>query len=194
MLNIYYIVYSLFLISIIVVVVVWNSNIHKNEKYRSLLNLLAALSILFTSFAIIIQIYTFNESQNEDHIKIYEQMFDDLFGAIVDYFESNPKMNYYYNQMFHPLNYHQQLNIENRQYSEEQQITNSILQKIASIVYFLENDDTLISEEITNIEEKLNKFITNMVSSPIFLENYKNVKNTFVSTSLRDYMQTHYNI
>ena len=174
MLNIYYYVFLLFFISITIIIAVWNSNIHQNAKYRSLLNLLTALSILFSSFAIVVQVYTFNASQKDSQIQIYEQMFDELFESITIYFESNPKMNYYYDQMFRPLN--------------------SILQKIASIVYFVETDKTLSQTAANVIEEKLDKFIANMVQSPIFVENYNNVKASFVSTELGKYMKQHFKL
>ena len=193
MLNIYYYVFLLFLISIIVIFAVWNSNIHQNAKYRSLLNLLTALSILFSSFAIVVQVYTFNASQKDSQIQIYEQMFDDLFESITTYFESNPKMNYYYDQMFHPLNY-KQTAVGQRMYTEEQQVTNSILQKIASIIYFVENDTTLSQNDADVIEQKLDKFIANMVQSPIFIENYNNVKSNFVSTQLGNYLKQHFKL
>jgi len=193
MLNIYYYVFLLFLISIIVIIAVWNSNIHQNAKYKSLLNLLTALSILFSSFAIVVQVYTFNASQKDSQIQIYEQMFDDLFESITTYFETNPKMNYYYDQMFRPLNY-KQAPVGQRLYTEEQQVTTSILQKIASIVYFLETDKTLSQNDADVIEEKMDKFIGNMVDSPIFIENYNNVKANFVSTQLGKYMKQHFKL
>ena len=193
MLNIYYYVFLLFLISIIVIIAVLNSNIHQNAKYKSLLNLLTALSILFSSFAIVVQVYTFNASQKDSQIQIYEQMFDDLFESITSYFEANPKMNYYYDQMFRPLNY-KQTAVGQRMYTEEQQVTTSILQKIASIVYFIETDKTLSQSDADVIEDKLNKFITNMVQSPIFIENYNNVKPNFVSTQLGKYMKQHFKL
>jgi DNA-binding transcriptional regulator YhcF (GntR family) len=193
MLNIYYYVFLLFFISIIVIIAVWNSNIHQNAKYKSLLNLLTALSILFSSFAIVVQVYTFNASQKDSQIQIYEQMFDDLFESITTYFEANPKMNYYYDQMFRPLNY-KQTTVGQRMYTEEQQVTNSILQKIASIVYFVENDTTLSQNDADVIEQKLDKFIANMVQSPIFIENYNNVKSNFVSTQLGNYLKQHFKL
>ena len=193
MLNIYYYVFLLFIISITIIIAVWNSNIHQNAKYKSLLNLLTALSILFSSFAIVVQVYTFNASQKDSQIQIYEQMFDDLFESITSYFETNPKMNYYYDQMFRPLNY-KQTAVGQRMYTEEQQVTNSILQKIASIVYFVETDKTLSQNAANVIKEKLDKFITNMVQSPIFVENYNNVKTSFVSTELGNYMKTHFKL
>ena len=193
MINIYYIIFLLFIIAILVIFGVWNSNIHKHPKYRSLLSLLGALTIMFSSFAIILQVYTFNASQADSQIQIYEQMFDDLFAVISTYFETNPKLNYYYNEMFHPLNYNQS-SIEQRLYTEEMQVTTSILQKIASIVYFIENDKTLSPSESKDIEEKLDKLIRNMVNSHIFVENYQNIKLNFVSESLSNYMHKHYNI
>lgn len=193
MLNIYYYVFLLFIISITIIIAVWNSNIHQNAKYKSLLNLLTALSILFSSFAIVVQVYTFNASQKDSQIQIYEQMFDDLFESITSYFETNPKMNYYYDQMFRPLNY-KQTAVGQRMYTEEQQVTNSILQKIASIVYFVETDKTLSQNAANVIKEKLDKFITNMVQSPIFVENYNNVKTSFVSTELGNYMKMHFKL
>ena len=193
MLNIYYYVFLLFFISIIVIIAVLNSNIHQNAKYKSLLNLLTALSILFSSFAIVVQVYTFNASQKDSQIQIYEQMFDDLFESITTYFETNPKMNYYYDQMFRPLNY-KQTAVGQRMYTEEQQVTTSILQKIASIVYFIETDKTLSQNDADVIEEKLDKFISNMIDSPIFIENYNNVKANFVSTQLGKYMKQHFKL
>ena len=193
MFNIYYVIYILFIISILIIVFVLNSNIHKNEKYKSLLQLLTALTILFTSFAIVLQIYTFNAGQTIEQIKIYEQIFDDLFEEITTYFETYPKMNYYYDQMFHPLNYKNKT-IVTRQYTEEQQVTSSILQKIASIIYFVENDKTLNQQDKDEITDKLDQFITSMVKSQIFLENYNNLKKTFISIPLKNYMQEHFNI
>ena len=193
MFNIYYVIYILFIISILIIVFVLNSNIHKNEKYKSLLQLLTALTILFTSFAIVLQIYTFNASQATTQITIYEQIFDDLFEEITTYFETYPKMIYYYDQMFHPLNYNNKT-IVTRQYTEEQQVSGSILQKIASIIYYVENDKTLNQEDKNDVTEKLDKFITSMIKSPIFLENYNNLRKTFISITLKNYMKEHYNI
>ena len=44
-------------------------------------------TIMFSSFAIILQVYTFNASQTDDQIKIYEDMFDDLFESTTTYFQ-----------------------------------------------------------------------------------------------------------
>lgn len=193
MFNIYYGIYFLFIIAFLIIIFVLNSNIHKNEKYRSLLQLLSSITIIFTSFALILQIYIFNASQATTQITIYEQIFDDLFQEISTYFESNPKMNYYYDQMFHPLNYKKKP-ILTRYYTEEQQVTTSMLQKMASIVYFIENDKTLTQQDIKDITNKLDTFITDMIKSSIFLENYNNLRKTFISIALKKYIKKHFNI
>ena len=98
--NLYYFIYFLFGISIISVVIVWNSNLHKNPKFTTLLSLLTALTIFFSSFAIIIQLYTFHAEQLDAEVKIYDKMFTKLFEDSISFFEKNPKMNYLYNEIF----------------------------------------------------------------------------------------------
>jgi ABC-type multidrug transport system fused ATPase/permease subunit len=195
MLEIYYSVYFIFFISIVVSIIVWNSNLHKSFKYQQFLQFLIALTVLFTSFAIIIQLYTFSASQSDTEVQIYENMFNDLIGSTLTYFENNPKMNYYYNSMFQPL-YYNPVNDKKRYYSEEQQITHSMLQKLGTIVYYLQTERTLDNNTKINIENKIKLFFKNVTSSPIFLENYNNIKsqNRLFSQSIKDYLQEKFNI
>jgi hypothetical protein len=193
MLEIYYSVYFLLFISIIVCILVWNSKLHKSLKYQQFLQLLAGLTVLFTSFAIIIQLYTFSASQADTEVQIYETMFNDLIGETLTYFENNPKMNYYYNSMFKPLHYNPD-NVKKRYYSEEQQITHSMLQKLGSIVYYLQTEQTLDKKTKLNIETKIELFYKNVISSPIFMENYNNIKNRLFSESVKNYLQNKFNI
>ena len=87
-----------------------------------------------------------------------------------DHFEQNPKMNYFYNQMFEPLHYDKNDEIHNRNYPQEQQITLSILQNLSSLIYYLESDMTLNEFSKTAIKSKLFKFSRAIVRSPIFIE------------------------
>jgi hypothetical protein len=194
MLEIYYSVYFIFLISILVVFLVWNSKLHKNPKFSTILNLVTALTILFSSFAIIIQLYTFSSTQADTEITFYGTLFDDLIGGTITYFENNPKMTYFYNQMFRPLNYKPNSPVYNRNYANEQQIVHFILQKTDSILYLLANDTTMTDKNRLNIRTKLNFFYGNFIRSPIFLENYKKIKPQLANLSVIDYLQNNYNI
>lgn len=193
MLELYYWVYFLFFITFLISLLVWNSNLHKSLKYQQFLQFLVAITILFTSFAIIIQLFTFNVTQSDTEVQIYESMFNDLIGETLTYFENNPKMNYYYNSMFKPLYYEQNI-IKKRYYSEEQQITHSMLQKLGSIIYYLKKEKTLDDSTKVNIKTKIKFFFKNLINSPIFIENYNNIKNRLFSNSVKKYLQEEFNL
>ena len=193
MLEIYYWMYLLFFISFLISILIWNSKLHKSLKYQQFLQLQIALTILFTSFAIIIQLYTFNVSQSDKEIQIYETMFNDLIGNTLAYFENNPKMNYYYNSMFKPLHYNP-VNVKKRYYSEEQQITHSMLQKLGSIIYYLKTERTLDNRTKVDIETKIELFFKNLINSPMFIENYNSIKNRLFSQGVKNYLQEKFNI
>ena len=193
MLELFYFVYVLFIVSVMIIVVYWNSNLHKQPKFTVLLNLVSALTIFFTSFAIIVQLYTFTYQQIDAQIKLYENMFNDLFDSLTQYMETVPKMKYYYDDMFHPLYYKPNPNIK-RSYSDEQQITILIIQKIATIVFFVESDQSLNTEEKENIKTKIRNITANLVGSPIFVENYLHIKDTLASPAINAYFQKEFNI
>lgn len=193
MLEIYYWLYFLFFITFLIALLVWNSDLHKSLKYQQFLQFLIAITILFTSFAIIIQLYTFNVTQADTEVQIYETMFNDLIGDTLNYFENNPKMNYYYNSMFIPLNYYPS-NVKKRYYSEEQQITHSMLQKLGSIIYYLQTEKTLDNTTKADIEKKIDLFFKNLINSPIFIENYNYIKNRLFSNGVKNYLQEKFNI
>ena len=191
--TIYYTFYFLLVLMVVIVVIIWHTKLHLNPKYRSMLNLLTALTIMFTSFAIIIQIYTFNATQHDTEIQLYEQLFSSLILDTMKYFESNPDMNYYYDQMFNPLKIKEKKNIK-RNYSKEQQVTRIMIQNLSSIVVFLENDKLLNSNIKNSVQTKFDMFIKGIIASPIFLENYKNMKSGLYSVNLKAYLYENFNM
>lgn len=191
--ELYYTVYFLFGLTIISTIIVWNSNLHKDPRFNTILSLLTALTIFFTSFAIVIQLYTFHAQQSDTEVQMYDTMFTNLFHDTINYFDKNPKMNYYYNQIFKPINYKYKPPSK-RYYTEEQQITRLILQDLAALVYFIENDNSMSKTNIYIIKYKINTFIKDLISSPIFVENYEQVKPNLFSVTLRNYIEKHFNI
>jgi hypothetical protein len=191
--ELYYTVYFLFGLTFVSCVIVWNTKIHTDPRFSAIVSLLTALTIFFTSFAIIIQLYTFHAQQTDSEVQIYDTMFTNLFHDSIDYFENNPKMNYYYNQIFRPINY-TLTTPSKRYYTEEQQVTRIILQDLSALIYYLQNDKTISQTDISQVQYKINMFISYLIRSPIFIENYKHSKETLLSPTLRDYIQTHFNI
>jgi uncharacterized membrane protein len=92
--ELYYTVYFLFGLTIISTIIVWKSNLHRDPRFNTILSLLTALTIFFTSFTIVIQLYTFNAQQSNTEVQIYNTMFINLFHDTINYFDKNPKMNY----------------------------------------------------------------------------------------------------
>jgi hypothetical protein len=191
--ELYYTVYFLFGLTFVSCIIVWNSNIHKDPRFSAIVSLLTALTIFFTSFAIIIQLYTFHAQQTDSEIQIYDTMFTNLFHDSIDYFTNNPKMNYYYNEIFRPLNY-KYTPTSKRYYTEEQQVTRLILQDLAALIYYLQNDKSISQTETKGVQIKINRFIIDLLRSPVFIENYKQMKPTLMSPLLRKYMETNFNI
>jgi len=195
MIGIYYYVYLLFFICFIISILIWNSQLHKSLKYQQFLQLIIALTIVFTSFAIIIQIFSLTITQNDTEIQLYETLFNSLILDTFSYFENNPKMNYFYNQMFKPLHYNPDIPIKSRDYTGEQQIVHSILTRMSTILYYLETDKIINNSENKNkIINKLNLFFLNVKSSPIFMENYNNIKDRLFTNSLKNYLKTNFNL
>jgi ABC-type multidrug transport system fused ATPase/permease subunit len=191
--ELYYIIYLLFGISITTIIIVWNSQLHKNPKFKFVLNLVAALTILFTSFAIILQLYTFHAQQQDTEINMYETLFNNLIDRTMNYFEKNPKMNYLYKQMFRPEN-EPLVNPVKRYKVEEQQMIRSLLNDLSALIYYLETVRTMSKDNQIIIKQKVDIFISLILRSPIFVENFQELKSTLFSIKLVDYFQKNYNI
>jgi hypothetical protein len=191
--ELYYTVYFLFGLTFISCVIVWNTKIHTDPRFSAIVSLLTALTIFFTSFAIIIQLYTFHAQQTDSEVQIYDTMFTNLFHDSIDYFENHPKMNYYYDQIFLPLNYTPTTPTK-RYYTEEQQVTRIMLQDLAALIYYLQNDKTISQIDMSQVQYKINMFISYLIRSPVFIENYNHLKETLLSPTLREYIQIHFNI
>jgi hypothetical protein len=149
---------------------------------------------MFTSFAIIIQIYTFSVTQRDTDIQFYDTLFKSTILDTINYFKSNLKITYYYDQIFQPLHYNPNIHITNRDYSKEQQVTRIIIQNLSSIVVLLETDSTIEKPIKQNIKTKFDLFIQSLIKSPIFLENYQHIKPTLYANSLKTYLQQNFNI
>ena len=192
--DIYYYIYFLFGFCIISIILFWNSNIHKSHKFYMLTQLLMGLSILFTSFAIIIQIYGLDKTQTDTIVQLYQQFFGDLVNDAITEFQQNPDLNYYYDEIFKPLHYNRNQSYK-RNYIKEQQITHHILVNLASVVYFLENESNSLNDsDRAEIQGKLLNFLNMLTKSKIFIENYEHVKYNILSPSLKLYIQKNFNL
>jgi hypothetical protein len=160
-----------------------------------LLNLLIALTIIFTSFALLVQIFVFNRTEEDSQVTIYSTIFTSLINDTVTDFQQYPQMNYYYNQIFHADP--SLIKPVKRDYILEQQITYLIVSRISNVIFYLNNtgglNDVTNNNVILAFQEKLDNFVRILKGSPIFLQNYKKI-NPIMSDFIKEYIQTQYNI
>ena len=91
--------YLIFLFCSIFVVMYWYSDWHKIHKFNVLLNLLTALTVIFTSLALLVQVFVFSRTEEDSQVTIYSTIFTNLINDTITDFQQYPQMNYYYNQI-----------------------------------------------------------------------------------------------
>jgi gamma-glutamyl phosphate reductase len=179
---------------IIIIGFLVSKTLYKNSKFNILLNLLTALTFVFTSYAIIVQINTLDATQTDAQIQFYQNIYSKLIDNTMTTFSSQKNMTYFYDDIFHPLNYTRKSSSEyKRNYSAEQQITYEIIQDIADVLYFINSYGGRMSEyQSHEVMVKLKIFTDSLTQSEIFVENYKNVDP--YSIMVRNYFKTKYNM
>jgi len=194
--DLFYATYFIFAITIIGLIIFWNSNLHKSHKFNVLLSALTASCTLFMAFTIIAQLYGTYVVQDDTEITLYETLFNQLIADTITFFESNPDMNYYYDEIFQPLHYKENCKKQKikRNYTKEQQATQLILQRTATIIYYINSDKELTGAQRIDVQTKLKGFMGVIIKSKIFVENYNNVKDKIISNILSQYMQENFNI
>ena len=194
--DIYLYIYFLFGFCFVSIILFWNSNIHKSHKFYMLTQLLMGLSIVFTSFAIIIQVYSVDKTQTDTVVSLYQQLFGDLANGAITDFQQNPDLDYYYEEIFMPLHYNPNTRDSfKRNYIKEQQVTHHMLINLANVVYFLENEgDSLSTNDKAEISGKLKNFLKILTNSKIFVQNYEHIKPHLLSPSLKEYIEKNFNL
>ena len=132
-------------------------------------------------------------STTASEIQLYDQMIENLFQDSIGFFDNNPKMEYYYNEIFKPINY-KYSPPSTRYYAEEQQVTELTLRNLAALLYYIENDKAISPDDLSIIKYKFDKYIKDLVSSPTFRENYGHLKPNLFSLQLKNYFQKHFNL
>jgi hypothetical protein len=179
---------------IIIIVFLISKSLYKNPKFNILLNLLTALTFVFTSYAIIVQIHTLGVTQTDAQIQFYQSIYSNLIDSTMANFANHVDMTYYYDDIFHPLKYSRNSSTKyKRNYSKEQQITYEITQNIANVLYYLSSYGehmTIIQSKEVNAKLKL--FTDALKQSDIFVENYNNI--IPYSVLVRNYFKRNYGI
>jgi hypothetical protein len=193
--TLYIIIYFLFAICAILAILFWFSNLHRNHKFRVLLNVLSSLTIIFTCFAILFQAYSFNRTESDSQINIYSAIFSSLINDTIHDFQGQPQLKYYYNEFFdiHPQSGNLSLKGVKRDLIGEQQMTYLIISRVSDVIFYLLNQQSVSKIDKEATKQKLSGFIKRLKGSPIFMTNYNKLKPD-LSTIVTDYLQKNYNM
>lgn len=182
-------IFSCFLLSFLY----WKTKLHKNPQFIVFINVVIALTIIFTTFSIILQINLFDQTQRNEQNNVCINLFYNLSSEVAR-FQSHTNLNYYYIDLMgaKPLT---KLPM-NREKVLEQQITSSILARSSDIIYYINEikRDAYLKELYEITKNRFNKLMSRFCKSKIFLEHWITYKNTISSQITIDYMKTNFNV
>lgn len=174
----------------------WQSDIGTEEKFKTLISLFASVSIFFTIYTLYLKNLEVIEETNSRSVVFYNNAFKDFLDDTIKFFVSNPKMNYYYNDLF----------TNSGEYSERQrnkvlegQITILIMSRADAIIRYINEfklghgTNDLHYDDIYVMEEKLKNILSSFFGSKLFVENWNKVKAGLNSKVALKYVKDNFN-
>jgi len=183
----------IFLFSLVIFfsIIFFISNLHTNQKFRVYLEFLGAVVILFTIFALIIQIKNSKETTIAYSIYFFSNLTKGLIDEPFQLFIENNQIDYYYRQLV-GLDY-KIPKVRNR--TLENQITMIILSKATSVFYFIETNrdpEVIDKKSLEALEERFLKILGTFFKSHIFRENWNIYKKNLSGTPFSEYIEKNF--
>ena len=167
------------------------SNLHTNQKFRVYLEFLGAVVILFTIFALIIQIKNSKETTIAYSIYFFSNLTKGLIDEPFQLFIENNEVDYYYRQLV-GIDY-KMPKVRNK--TLENQITMIILSKATSVFYFIktnEKPEVIDKFSLKALEDRFLKTLGTFFRSPIFRENWIIYKKNLSGGPFREYIEKNF--
>lgn len=186
-----------FLAFSIIVYHYWHTTIGEEEKFKTLIAIIGSISIFFTIYSIYLESRKQLEETTSRSISFYEVAFKEFLDDTIKFFIANPKMNYYYQDLFTNAGDYKE---EQRDKVLEGQITIVIMSRADSIIRYIEEfkasenmEDSNRAENIAVVEEKFKNILSSFFGSKIFLENWENLKVNLNSNDTIQYVKNNFN-
>jgi len=183
----------LILLFILLPIIYFKFRIYKNDAFKSLLGIYATLTIILTIY----NIYKNNDINFANIINIELNSLNLLLQNITNscntFFVSNPSMRYYYNELFNDI-HNSDDTIRNKDL--EGIVSTNILINIDSLINYIDSYKISHGEnfQLTIMQTKLNKILTQFMKSKIFIENWNKFKNSFALDWTKTYIQLYFNL
>jgi len=185
-----YIIITLF---IVLPFIYFKFNFHKNNSISNLLGIYGSLGIILTIYSIYksIEVNYFNIINTQ--LNSLNTLLQNITNITSRFFGSNPSMKYYYDELFNNIP-NQNETIRNK-YLEEL-FSNDILINIDSLINYIDSYKISHGEnfQLTIMQTKLNRILTQFMKSKIFIENWNKFKNSFALDWTKTYIQLYFNL
>jgi hypothetical protein len=190
--------YGLYLLAgILIIYHYWNTTIGEDEKFKTLVAIIGSISIFFTIYSIYLESRKQLEEATSRSITFYESAFKGFLDDTIKFFIANPKMNYYYQDLF----------TNSGDYTEKQrnkvlegQVTIIMMSRADSIIRYIDEfkatdllSDSNRSQDITVVEAKFKNIMSSFFGSKIFVENWEKVKTNLNSKETLRYVKDNFN-
>ena len=186
-----------FLAFFLIVYHYWHTTIGEEEKFKTLIAIIGSISIFFTIYSIYLESRKQLEETTSRSISFYEVAFKEFLDDTIKFFIANPKMNYYYQDLFTNAGDYKE---EQRDKVLEGQITIVIMSRADSIIRYIDEfkstdllSDSNRSQDITIVEEKFKNILSSFFGSKIFLENWEKLKGNLNSQNTIQYVKNNFN-
>jgi hypothetical protein len=190
----YYLSYFLYFIVIILLTITyWKTHLGEDAKFQTFIQVLMAATIIMTVYSVYLQQVTFRETSRFNQLNNFDNDFKALFDDTLQFFIDNPKMNYYYEELFYNKTIYEE---EDRDKSLETQYTLIILSRVSNIIYsfyvygnkFLEKNERIELSEVT-----LKNILDSFFGSKIFVENWEKYKKGLATPVTKQYIKENFN-
>ena len=180
--------------------------LYKDDKYRTYIKLFIASNVLFTIYVIFIQIQRNREEILNSNTVFYEKIMSNLFDDTLKIFRKNPKMKYFYDDLFNNNGSHSNshshshvnmnMNAIQRDKMMEQNITYNIMSALAnySVFYYSHVDLDDYKDLVTHQRDRVLQIVTQFLKSDIFKENAAKCLNEFAGVNLVKFFKDFFNM
>lgn len=182
--------------------------LYKDDKYRVYIKLFIASNVLFTIYIIYLQIQSNREETLNSNSVLYEKIMSKLFDDTLKIFRKNPKMKYFYDDLFNNngshsnshshMNSHVNMNMNaiQRDKMMEQNITYNIMSALAnySVFYYSHVDLDDYKDLVTHQRDRVLQIVTQFLKSDIFKENAAKCLNEFAGVNLVKFFKDFFNM
>jgi hypothetical protein len=150
-----------------------------------------AVGVLITAYAIYLQINYHKGDTHNGEITFFTNLMRNFLDDNIKIFIKYPHMNYYYAELM-GFKYKQPYK---RDYMAENQISNIIFSRLASVAYYIETStDYSSKEDLSELQSRFDAVIGTFLQSKIFRDNWNIYKEKLSGPPIRRYMENNFGI